>query len=215
MVLRNSDAAILAESGGRRVYNQRVTRYSDYNRATDSLRQVGSAMKPLVYLAAFREGLDLDSLVPDEPIQVALGNRGAVKEFANFDSQFKGPIAARQALAESRNVVAVWIAAAIGMREVIADRPGPGDPHTVAGRRRHGSRSFGDAAGGDRERLSRHGLGGESGAPRHRPHHERGWPADLRGPPTLASDSLRRAEADPGGAARCGPPAERHRPQSR
>jgi penicillin-binding protein 1A len=120
VVLRNSDAAILAEAGGRRIYNERITRYSDFNRATDSLRQVGSAMKPLVYLAAFREGLDLDSLVPDEPIQVALGNRGAVKEFANFDNQFKGPMAARQALAESRNVVAVWIATAIGMREVIA-----------------------------------------------------------------------------------------------
>jgi penicillin-binding protein 1A len=119
VVLRNSDAAILAESGGRRVYKQRVTRYSDYNRATGSLRQVGSAMKPLVYLAAFREGLDLDTLVPDEPIQVPLGSRGEVKQFANFDHQFKGPIAARQALAESRNAVAVWIAAAIGMREVI------------------------------------------------------------------------------------------------
>jgi penicillin-binding protein 1A len=119
IVLRNSDAAILAESGGRRVYKERVTRYSDYNRATDSLRQVGSAMKPLVYLAAFREGLDLDSLVPDEPIQVALGDRGAVKEFANFDHEFKGPMAARQALAESRNAVAVWIASAIGMREVL------------------------------------------------------------------------------------------------
>jgi penicillin-binding protein 1A len=120
VVLRNSDAAILAEAGGRRIYNERVTRYSDYNRATESLRQVGSAMKPLVYLAAFREGLDLDSLVPDEPIQVALDDRGAVKEFANIDNQFKGPMAARQALAESRNTVAVWIASAIGMREVLA-----------------------------------------------------------------------------------------------
>ena len=50
-----------------------VTTYSDYNRVTQSLRQPGSAMKPILYLAAFRQGtLDLDTLVPDEPISVAM-----------------------------------------------------------------------------------------------------------------------------------------------
>ncbi len=56
VVLRNRDAAILAEAGGRNLYNDRSSRYSDYNRVTSSLRQPGSAMKPLVYLAAFRGG---------------------------------------------------------------------------------------------------------------------------------------------------------------
>ena len=55
VVLRNADAAILAEAGGRQIYKDRPTRYSDYNRATGSLRQPGSAWKPLVYLAAFRQ----------------------------------------------------------------------------------------------------------------------------------------------------------------
>jgi penicillin-binding protein 1A len=119
VVLRNSDAAILAESGGRSVYNDRNTRYSDYNRVTGSLRQPGSAMKPLVYLAAFRRGLDLGSMVPDEPIQALRGANREVKWFANYDNQFKGPIPARQALAESRNVVAVWIALEIGLDEVL------------------------------------------------------------------------------------------------
>jgi penicillin-binding protein 1A len=119
VVLRNADAAILAEAGGRNVYNKRHSRYSDYNRVTSSLRQPGSAMKPLVYLAAFRRGLDLDSLVPDEPIQVQRGANRDVKWFANYDYQFKGPISARQALAESRNVVAVWIALEIGLDEVL------------------------------------------------------------------------------------------------
>ena len=68
VVLRNSDSAILAETGGRDVYKGRTNTYSDYNRATQSKRQPGSTMKPLVYLAAFRQGvLDLDTLVPDEP----------------------------------------------------------------------------------------------------------------------------------------------------
>jgi penicillin-binding protein 1A len=118
VVLGNADAAILAEAGGRQVYRDRQTRYGDYNRVTGSLRQPGSAMKPLVYLAAFESGLDLDTTVPDEPIEVPLGSVG-VKWIANYDNQFKGPIPIRQALAESRNAVAVWITREIGVRAVI------------------------------------------------------------------------------------------------
>src|ERR1700690_464983 len=71
VVLRNRDSAILAETGGRRRYKGQNSSYSDYNRVTQSLRQPGSAMKPIVYLAAFRQGvLDLDTPVPDEPISV-------------------------------------------------------------------------------------------------------------------------------------------------
>jgi penicillin-binding protein 1A len=119
VVLRNADAAILAEAGGRKIFRDRSTRYSDFNRVTGSLRQPGSAWKPMVYLAAFRQGLDLDTTVPDEPIEVPLGGDDrAVKWIANYDNQFKGPIPVRQALAESRNAVAVWIAREIGMDKV-------------------------------------------------------------------------------------------------
>jgi penicillin-binding protein 1A len=76
-------------------------------------------MKPLVYLAAFEAGLDLDTTVPDEPIEVPMGNGGGVKWIANYDNQFKGPIPMRQALAESRNTVAVWLALEVGVGSVI------------------------------------------------------------------------------------------------
>ncbi len=118
VVLRNADAGILAEAGGRTVYKERATRYSDLNRVTGSLRQSGSAWKPIVYLAAFRQGLSLDTTVPDEPINVPLGSAPGVKWIANYDHEFKGPIPVRQALAESRNAVAVWIAREIGVDEV-------------------------------------------------------------------------------------------------
>jgi membrane peptidoglycan carboxypeptidase len=70
-------------------------------------------------MAAFRQGLDLDTTVPDEPIGVPLGANGDVKFIANYDNRFKGPIPIRQALAESRNAVAVWIALEIGVDKVI------------------------------------------------------------------------------------------------
>jgi penicillin-binding protein 1A len=120
VVLRNIDSAILAEAGGRRRYKEHNTTYSDYNRVTQSMRQPGSAMKPIVYLAAFRQGaLDLDTPVPDEPISVATSRDQPLKWISNFDNQFKGIIPARQALAESRNAVAIWIVQQIGIDSVL------------------------------------------------------------------------------------------------
>ena len=120
IVLRNRDASILAESGGREFYKERSSSYSDFNRTTKSLRQPGSAMKPLVYLAAFREGMfNLDSMVPDEPISVPNRGRQPTKWISNYDGQFKGMIPLREALAESRNAVAIWITMQIGIANVI------------------------------------------------------------------------------------------------
>jgi len=120
VILRNSDAAILAEAGGRRTYKGHNTTYSDFNRVTQSVRQPGSAMKPIVYLAAFRQGaLDLDTPVPDEPISVHTAGGQPPKWISNFDNQFKGIIPVRQALAESRNAVAIWITQRIGIDSVL------------------------------------------------------------------------------------------------
>jgi penicillin-binding protein 1A len=120
VVLHNRDGRILAESGGRRVFRGQSASYSDYNRVTRSLRQPGSAMKPMVYLAAFRSGdFTLETLVPDEPISVPNGSARPAKWISNYDGQFKGLIPVRQALAESRNAVAVWITGQIGIDRVL------------------------------------------------------------------------------------------------
>ncbi len=120
VVLRNRDASILAETGGRQFYKGRSTSYSDFNRVTKSLRQPGSAMKPIVYLAAFRQGtFDLATMVPDEPISVPDGGKQSEKWISNYDGQFKGMIPLREALAESRNAVAVWITEQIGIDSVL------------------------------------------------------------------------------------------------
>ncbi len=119
VVLRNSDGAILAETEGGRSTRIDSRRYSDLNRATGSLRQPGSAIKPVVYLAAFRMGLDLDTIVPDEPIEVSRGANRPGKQIANYDNQYRGPMPLRQALAESRNAATVWIAREIGPDKVV------------------------------------------------------------------------------------------------
>jgi len=126
IVLGNGDARILAESGGRARYGNRPAMFTDFNRAIESGRQPGSAMKPIVYLAAFRSGeFDLESLVPDEPISVpdGIGDR---KWISNYDGRFKGPIPARQALAESRNAAAMWVGGQVGLDSVLRTARGLG-----------------------------------------------------------------------------------------
>ncbi len=119
VVLSNSDGGILAEVGGRQAYKGQQATYKDYNRVTDARRQPGSAMKPIVYLAAFRNGdFTLDTPVPDEPISVA-NSPGDYKEISNYDGQFKGIIPLREALAESRNAVAIWVTEQIGLDSVL------------------------------------------------------------------------------------------------
>ena len=118
VVLRNHDASVLAETGGRGFYKARSASYSDFNRVTESLRQPGSAMKPMVYLAAFQQGtFNLGTMVPDEPISVPDG--ADVKWISNYDGEFKGMIPLREALAESRNTVAIWITEQIGIARVL------------------------------------------------------------------------------------------------
>jgi penicillin-binding protein 1A len=120
VVLRNRDASIVAEAGGRQLYRDRSTAYSDFNRVTKSLRQPGSAMKPFVYLAAFRRGtFNLETLVPDEPISVPNGRQETLKWISNYDGQYKGLIPLREALAESRNAVAIWITGKIGIGSIL------------------------------------------------------------------------------------------------
>ena len=119
MVLGNGDGRILAEAGGRPRYGNRAATYSDFNRVTESVRQPGSAMKPIVYLAAFRSGdYNLDSLVADDPISVPDGT-GDPKWIDNYDGRFKGAISAREALAESRNAAAIWIGNRVGIDSIL------------------------------------------------------------------------------------------------
>lgn len=108
IVLRNSDAGILAEVGGRQAYNSKNLAYTDFNRAKHARRQPGSAFKPITYLAAFRNGFTLQDTVMDIPIYVSMGEKRPPHKIENYDEKYKGPITARQALAESRNAAAVW-----------------------------------------------------------------------------------------------------------
>jgi 1A family penicillin-binding protein len=92
---------------------------SSFNRAVDGNRQPGSAFKPFVYAAALGRGITAATPVADTALRVALPE-GRTYSPTNADDQFLGALSLRDALARSRNPVAVELALAVGMDSVAA-----------------------------------------------------------------------------------------------
>ncbi len=108
------DGAVRALVGGRSYAA------SPFNRATEALRQPGSAFKPFVYLAALEHGHTPDETVHDGP--VAIG-KWAPKD---YEDEYEGDITLTRALARSSNSVAVQLTNEMGPAAVarVAERLG-------------------------------------------------------------------------------------------
>jgi penicillin-binding protein 1A len=93
----------------------------EFNRATQSRRQPGSAFKPLIYTAAFDKGFNPSSQFIDSPIALEDPSQqdGRWKP-KNFDGKFMGPTTMRTGLVQSRNIVTVKILQEIGIDYAIS-----------------------------------------------------------------------------------------------
>jgi penicillin-binding protein 1A len=93
---------------------------SQFNRATQALRQPGSAFKPVIFAAAFEAGLTPASIIVDAPFvrEGVLGQELWKPE--NYTGKFYGPTTLRTALVQSRNLVAVRLLDKIGVPAAIA-----------------------------------------------------------------------------------------------
>jgi penicillin-binding protein 1A len=103
---------ILAMSGGRD-FNE-----SSFNRATQAYRQIGSTIKPFVYLVALERGYSPEHLLLDAPI-VGIRENGVEWKPENYDKKFLGDIPLRLSLETSRNVTTVRLAQEIGPENAI------------------------------------------------------------------------------------------------
>ena len=92
---------------------------SEFNRATQALRQTGSVFKPFLYTSALDKGYTKDTTLQDSPLRIPDGP-GRVWEPKNYGGGFKGPIPFRSALVHSRNVPTVRIILDIGTDYVAA-----------------------------------------------------------------------------------------------
>jgi penicillin-binding protein 1A len=92
---------------------------SQFNRATQALRQPGSSFKPIVYSAAMDNGLTPASVVMDGPFEFYDPATKKTWKPENYEHSFKGPMLLRTALALSRNTVTIRVAQAIGIDKVV------------------------------------------------------------------------------------------------
>lgn len=103
---------IVAMAGGRSFAE------SSFNRATQAMRQIGSTIKPFVYLAALERGMSPQALILDAPI-VGWREDNTLWKPENYDKKFLGELPLRLALETSRNVPTVRLVEQIGVADAI------------------------------------------------------------------------------------------------
>lgn len=106
LVAMSPDGAVRALVGGRDFGA------SEFNRATQALRQPGSAFKPFVYLAALEAGWTPETTVEDAPVQIGTWSPG------NYDGRYRGTVTLAQALAHSSNTATVRVIERVGVERV-------------------------------------------------------------------------------------------------
>ncbi|HZW93455.1 MAG TPA: PBP1A family penicillin-binding protein [Candidatus Eremiobacteraceae bacterium] len=111
LAIDNATGGIKVMVGGRD-FNE-----SKFDRATQSLRQVGSSFKPYVYTAVIDRGGSPDDTILDEP--VTFESASGPYSPHNYDEKFEGIITLRRALAQSRNIPALKLASKVGIKTVI------------------------------------------------------------------------------------------------
>jgi penicillin-binding protein 1A len=114
LICRESDNAHVRAMVGGRKFSE-----SQFNRATQSRRQPGSAFKPVVYAAALDKGYSPATVIADTSIVFTDDERDFTWKPDNYDNTFHGFTLLRDGLIHSRNVVTVKIMQDIGVDYVI------------------------------------------------------------------------------------------------
>jgi len=101
LVSLNSDNGAIEAMVGGFSYEQ-----SKFNRATQSLVQVGSSIKPFIYAAALEKGLTLSSVLQDSPIAIQKPGQ-PLWQPKNSPDRYDGPMRLRVGLGQSKNMIAI------------------------------------------------------------------------------------------------------------
>src|SRR5215831_1959890 len=113
LILENSTGAIRAMVGGS------DWSLSKFNRATQAVRQAGSAFKPFVYLTALDQGYTGADTVFDGPLSITIDPRQPPYRPSNYDGKFHGIVTFRKALEHSYNIPTIRVAEMVGLPNVI------------------------------------------------------------------------------------------------
>ena len=104
---------VIALSGGFSFRN------SEFNRASQALRQPGSAFKPFVYALALENNYTPSSLILDAPLVLDQGSDLKMWKPENYGKKFYGPSTLRVGLEKSRNLMTVRIAQNLGIDKIV------------------------------------------------------------------------------------------------
>jgi 1A family penicillin-binding protein len=104
--IKNNTGEIKAMVGG---YDYAT---SQFNRATQAHRQLGSIFKPILYTIGLEQNMSLSQIEHDEPIRIVDHNK--IWEPRNLTRRFDGPMTRARALISSNNIIAVKTALSIG-----------------------------------------------------------------------------------------------------
>ncbi|TQM91807.1 transglycosylase domain-containing protein [Roseinatronobacter monicus] len=111
VVVMSADGAVRGMVGGR------SASVGGFNRATQAMRQTGSAFKPFLYAAALENGFEPFDIVEDAPLTITTPGSGPWSP-RNYDNQFHGFVTLTEALARSLNTPAVRVSEAMGRARV-------------------------------------------------------------------------------------------------
>jgi penicillin-binding protein 1A len=103
---------VLAISGG---FSYEI---SQFDRATQAYRQIGSAIKPFVYIAAFQHGFTPSSQLMDEPVVIDQGPGLPKWTPSNYTHKFYGLLTLRVGVEQSRNLITARLGETIGLNAV-------------------------------------------------------------------------------------------------
>lgn len=92
---------------------------NQFNRATQALRQPGSAFKPFVYCCALENGMSPQDVIADAPISFKGARPGQIWSPKNYDGKYHGTVTLRTALAKSLNAATVRLAGRVGIDNII------------------------------------------------------------------------------------------------
>ncbi|MDE1153085.1 MAG: penicillin-binding protein 1A [Micavibrio sp.] len=92
---------------------------SQFNRASQALRQPGSSFKPFVYLAGLEAGFTPATLILDAPFVLNIPGQSAWKPKNYHEETGSGPMTMRQGLEKSRNLMTIRLANYVGMDKVV------------------------------------------------------------------------------------------------
>ena len=92
---------------------------SEFNRASQALRQPGSAFKPFIYALALENNFSPNTLILDAPLVLEQGSDLKMWKPENYGKKFYGPSTLRMGLEKSRNLMTVRIAQEIGVNKIV------------------------------------------------------------------------------------------------